>query len=194
MVKIFYAIAAVVPGCCTVDGTPDGTFLGGGTGTVAVTDRGTTLSADLFDTTWVTYGSGTIDFRFGFGDGTGAVWAELACSGVAWSTAETATAPIPLATACAGAAPQLSLTATAADQMGCTASVAFAHGTLSVTTRVDDNHNGTVTLQLDIPTTAVTASDPCNGSHTLAVTASALAGVMRFAPTSCGGGGINPAI
>jgi len=183
MVRFIHVIAAVVPACCTVDGAPDGTFLGGGTGTVAVT--GTMLTADWFDATPVMYGSGTIDFRFGFGDGTGAVWAELACSGIAWSTAET-TAPIPLATACAGAAPQLSLSA---DQMRCAASVAFAHGTLSVTTHVDDNHDGTVTLQLDIPTTTVTA---CNGS--LAVTASALAGVMRFAPTSCGGGGINPVI
>jgi hypothetical protein len=193
MVRFIHAIAAVVPACCTVDGFPDGAYLGDGTGTVAVTDRGTMLTADLFDTTPVTYGSGTIDFRFGFGDGTGTVWAQLACSGVAWSTAETTTTPIPLATACGGAAPQL-LTGATADQMKCAASVAFAHGTLSVTTRVDDKHDGTVTLQLDIPTTTVTGSDPCTGSRTLAVTASALEGVIRFAPTSCGGGGINPVI
>jgi len=194
MGKILYAIAAVVPACCTVDGFPDGAYLGGGTGMVVLTDSATTLTADGFDAMPVTYGTGTIDFRFMFGDGTGAVWAELACAGVAWPTTETAAAPIPLATACAGAPPQLSLHGVAPDQTTCATSVAFAQGTLSIASRVDDKHDGTVTLQLDIPTTVVTGIVACHSPHALAVSATALVGVMAFAPTSCGGGGLNPVI
>jgi len=104
---------------------------------------------------------------------------QLSCMYL-WSTVLAATAPLALADACLDGA--VSVDAWAEPAAGdCTrVMVDVTVGTISVSANLDENDDGDITLQLDIPRTAVITSDRCGRMHTLHVSATALTAVTTY--------------
>jgi hypothetical protein len=195
-------VAFMFGNCVATESVPVPTAneLTSGTSSIVIEDHGVTLSPAYFN------GPATQDqltpaagdsVMFGFDFYNEGYTASIECASVAWATLQAASGPLPLTTLCDGAPAQLTI---ASSSFTGVIEIPMTTGTVTLVVHLDSERQGTVVMQLDIPSTELTGTDGANVTHKIRVAASALVGSQTYGTINvpvgggCGAPGLFPGL